>query len=93
MPNKKILVFGATGKQGSAVVQECLRTFGSDVSIYAVTRNSASSMAKELEQKGVGLVVGDMEDASPNSPLQDAISAVKPTHVFLMSNEKMAMFS
>merc|ERR1712137_973928 len=34
-----------------------------------------------------------MEDRSPDSPLKAAICAVKPTHVFLMSNEKMAMFS
>jgi len=93
MSNKKILVFGATGKQGGAVIQECLRTFGPEASMYAVTRNPASSTAKKLEQQGVSLVVGDMEDASPNSSLQAAISAVKPTHAFLMSNEKMAMFS
>lgn len=93
MSNYKILVFGATGKQGGAVVQECLRTFGPGVSIYAVTRNRTSSAAMQLEQKGVGLIIGDMEDPNPRSPLQAAIAAVKPTHVFLMSCEKMAMFS
>jgi len=93
MSSKHILIFGATGKQGSAVVQECLSTFGSGASLHAVTRNPASAAAKKLEQQGIGLVVGDMEDASPDSPLKAAISAVKPTHVFLMSNEKMAMVS
>lgn len=93
MSSKKILVFGATGKQGGAVLQECLSTFGPGASLFAVTRNPASAAAKKLEQQGVGLVVGDMEDASPNSPLKAAISAVKPTHAFLMSNEKMAMLS
>lgn len=93
MSSKHILIFGATGKQGSAVVQECLSIFGPGASLYAVTRNPASAMAKKLEQQGVSLVVGDMEDASPNSSLKAAISTIKPTHAFLMSNEKMATFS
>merc|ERR1712165_424175 len=51
----------------------------------------ASAAAKQLEQQGISLIIGDMEVA--DSPLKDAICAVKPTHAFLMSNEKMAALS
>lgn len=89
---KRILIFGATGKQGGAVTREILSAFGS-ATVYAVTRNSTSPGAQKLEQQGVSLVVGDMEDSQPDAPLKAAIANVKPTHVFLMSNEKAATFS
>ncbi|CAE7694111.1 unnamed protein product [Symbiodinium sp. CCMP2456] len=91
--SKRILVFGATGKQGGAVIRETLSAFGSTATVYAVTRSSTSPAAQKLEQQGVKLVIGDMEDSSPDSPLKAAIAEAKPTHVFLMSNEKAAMFS
>ena len=91
--SKRILIFGATGKQGRAVVQESLSALGSAATLYAVTRNATSPAAQKLEQQGVNLVVGDMEDSRPDPPLKAAIADVKPTHVFLMSNEKSSMFS
>jgi len=56
---KLVLVTGATGKQGGAVV-EALLTRGHRV--RALTRNSASPAAKRLRQQGVEIAVGDFTD-------------------------------
>jgi len=56
MPQSKlVLVTGATGTQGGAVV-EALLTRGHRV--RALTRNSASSAANRLRQQGVEIAVG-----------------------------------
>ena len=60
MPQSKlVLVTGATGKQGGAVV-EALLTRGHQV--RALTRNSTSSAANRLRQQGVEIAVGDFTD-------------------------------
>src|SRR5882762_3704453 len=56
---KLVLVTGATGKQGGAVV-EALLTRGHQV--RAMTRDSASPAANRLRQQGVEIVVGDFTD-------------------------------
>jgi uncharacterized protein YbjT (DUF2867 family) len=56
---KLVLVTGATGKQGGAVV-EALLTRGHQV--RALTRNSASSAAKRLGEQGVEIAAGDFTD-------------------------------
>ncbi|TDZ35100.1 NmrA-like family domain-containing protein 1 [Colletotrichum spinosum] len=63
-PQKKaILVTGATGKQGGAVISALLDA-GADRSydIVAVTRNPTSAPARKLEASGVKLVQGDLDD-------------------------------
>jgi uncharacterized protein YbjT (DUF2867 family) len=57
--SKLVLVTGATGKQGGAVV-EALLTRG--YQIRALTRNSASPAAKRLREQGVEIAVGDFTD-------------------------------
>jgi uncharacterized protein YbjT (DUF2867 family) len=57
--SKLVLVTGATGKQGGAVV-EALLTRGHQV--RALTRNSASPAANRLRQQGVEIAVGDFTD-------------------------------
>jgi uncharacterized protein YbjT (DUF2867 family) len=57
--SKLVLVTGATGKQGGAVVNALL-TRGHQV--RALTRNSASSAANRLRQQGVEIAVGDFTD-------------------------------
>src|SRR4029450_3427648 len=57
--SKLVLVTGATGKQGGAVV-EALLTRGHQV--RALTRNSASPAAKRLREQGVESAVGDFTD-------------------------------
>lgn len=57
--SKLVLVTGATGKQGGAVV-EALLTRGHKV--RALTRNAASPAANRLRQQGVEIAVGDFTD-------------------------------
>jgi uncharacterized protein YbjT (DUF2867 family) len=58
MPRSKlVLVTGATGKQGGAVV-EALLTRGHQV--RALTRNSGSSTANRLRDQWVEIAVGDL---------------------------------
>jgi uncharacterized protein YbjT (DUF2867 family) len=60
MPQSKlVLVTGATGKQGGAIVKALL-TRGHQV--RALTRNPASSAANRLRQQGVEVAVGDFTD-------------------------------
>src|SRR5258706_3791891 len=56
---KLVLVTGATGKQGGAVV-EALLTRGHQV--RALTRNPASQAANRLREQGVEIAVGDFAD-------------------------------
>lgn len=55
---KRILVTGATGKQGSAVVYELLKN---DFEVFALTRNPQSSEAVNLKKAGATLVKGGLE--------------------------------
>ncbi len=57
--SKRVLVTGATGKQGGAVV-EALVTRGHHV--RALTRNAASPAAQRLREQGVEIAVGDFTD-------------------------------
>ncbi len=57
--SKLVLVTGATGKQGGAVVAALL-TRGHQV--RALTRNPASPAALRLRQQGVEIAVGDFTD-------------------------------
>lgn len=56
---KKILVTGATGKQGSATVYELLQN---DFEVFALTRDPQSPQADNLKKAGATLVKGDLED-------------------------------
>jgi uncharacterized protein YbjT (DUF2867 family) len=59
---KAILVTGATGKQGGAVVDYLLESGRKDIVILALTRNSQSASSKKLGEKGVKVVQGDLND-------------------------------
>ncbi|MEH6306619.1 NmrA/HSCARG family protein [Olivibacter sp. CPCC 100613] len=63
---KRILVTGATGKQGSAVVYELLKN---NFEVFALTRNPRSSKADNLKKAGAILVEGDLEDTEGLSDL------------------------
>lgn len=60
---RKILITGATGKQGGAVLRALLRS-GEPISIHALTRNVSSPSALALSEKGVHLVKGSFTDPS-----------------------------
>lgn len=61
--SQTIVVFGATGSQGGAVIRELLAS-KSSLNIRAVTRNPSSSQAQELTKQGVQVVKGDASDPS-----------------------------
>lgn len=84
--SKAILVFGATGKQGSAVVRSLLAhpSFStSEYTILAATRNVESAGAQRLAQKSpaIKLVKGDLKEAAATF----AGLPVKPWGVYAMT--------
>jgi uncharacterized protein YbjT (DUF2867 family) len=69
MSTKNLLITGATGKQGGAVIDALMadKEHASQSTIYGLTRNAESASAKKLVAKypSVKLVTGDMNDC-PN---------------------------
>ncbi|KAK4984646.1 hypothetical protein LTR66_008426 [Elasticomyces elasticus] len=62
-PARSLLVTGATGKQGGALISALLSKPNQPFEIYALTRNTASRSAQALASKpGTKLVKGDLED-------------------------------
>ncbi|KZO91569.1 NAD(P)-binding protein [Calocera viscosa TUFC12733] len=57
-----VLVTGATGAQGGAVLTELLK--GNKVTVRAMTRDTSSPAAQTLASGGVQVVKGDMEDGA-----------------------------
>jgi saccharopine dehydrogenase-like NADP-dependent oxidoreductase len=64
MPNRAILVTGATGKQGGAVINTLLSSGAIDITILALTRDAKSPAAIKLEERGIKIVQGDFNDIS-----------------------------
>ncbi|KAI2780440.1 nucleoside-diphosphate-sugar epimerase family protein [Daldinia loculata] len=62
--SRAVLITGATGKQGGAVVNALLKA-DADLEILALTRNAQSASAQRLAQKSskIRLVTGDMDAA------------------------------
>lgn len=67
---KIILIFGATGNQGGAVVNAMLNT---NFKIRAVSRNPNNEKSKSLTNKGIDVVKADFED---EASLHDAMKGV-----------------
>jgi uncharacterized protein YbjT (DUF2867 family) len=63
--SRSIIVTGATGKQGGAVIHALLADMQSDFMILAVTRDPDSASAQRLAAKStqIKLVRGDLDDA------------------------------
>jgi uncharacterized protein YbjT (DUF2867 family) len=59
--DKIVLVTGATGRQGGAVVRYLLP---GGWKLRALTRNPSGSAARDLQRQGVEVVQGDLEDAA-----------------------------
>lgn len=70
---KKILVTGATGTQGSAVIDALL---GAPVHLRALVRDPQGAAAEALGRKGVELAQGDMDDKASLQKALDGISGV-----------------
>src|SRR5215212_10632401 len=56
---RKILVTGATGQQGGSLARLLLQK---KHKVYALTRNTQSSAAQDLRNKGANVVKGDLDD-------------------------------
>jgi uncharacterized protein YbjT (DUF2867 family) len=63
--SRAVLICGATGKQGGAVLDQLVKQ-NADLEILAVTRNPNSLSAQKLIQKSsnIKLVQGDLSDAA-----------------------------
>ena len=57
---RKILVTGATGQQGGSLARLLLQK---KHKVYALTRNTQSSAAQDLRNKGANVVKGDLDDS------------------------------
>jgi uncharacterized protein YbjT (DUF2867 family) len=57
--DKVVLIAGATGRQGGAVIRHLL---SKGWKLRALTRNSSNTAAQDLARKGIEVVQGDLED-------------------------------
>ena len=57
--NKTVLITGATGRQGGAVIRHMLPK---GWKLRALTRNPGSATAQDLTRQGIDVVQGDLED-------------------------------
>jgi uncharacterized protein YbjT (DUF2867 family) len=73
---RKILVTGATGQQGGSLARLLLQK---KHKVYALTRNTQSSAAQDLRNRGANIVKGDLDDSDS---LQRAVKDVES--IFLM---------
>jgi nucleoside-diphosphate-sugar epimerase len=89
---RTVLITGATGKQGGAVINSLLAGKG-NLEILAVTRNASSSSAQKLAQKSsnIKLITGDLNNADDifrkakeisSSPVWGVYSVQVSDHVF-----------
>ncbi len=62
MAKRALLITGATGNQGGAVIQALLDDGPEDWEIRALVRDPSSDRAKALQAEGVHLVRGDLDD-------------------------------
>jgi uncharacterized protein YbjT (DUF2867 family) len=77
VPNqRKILVTGATGQQGGSLARLLLQK---KHKVYALTRNTQSSAAQDLRNKGANIVKGDLDDSDS---LEQAVNGIDS--IFLM---------
>ncbi|QDG50102.1 NmrA/HSCARG family protein [Persicimonas caeni] len=58
---KSILVIGATGSQGGAVVRHLLAR-DDEFQVHGLTRDNASERAEKLSERGVVMLEGDLDD-------------------------------
>jgi uncharacterized protein YbjT (DUF2867 family) len=80
-----ILVAGATGKQGGAVIRHLK---GKEWKIRALTRNANSSAAQALAGEGIDVVQGDMNDPSSlDRAMEDAYGVFSVQNFWIVGAE------
>jgi uncharacterized protein YbjT (DUF2867 family) len=60
---RKLIVTGATGKQGGALISALLEKPNQPFDIYAVSRDPSSKSSQTLARKGVNVIKGDFDSA------------------------------
>jgi uncharacterized protein YbjT (DUF2867 family) len=73
MSQQSVLVAGATGNQGGAVVDHLL---DKDVEVHGLTRSPDSDAAQALKDRGVTAVEGDLNDKDSLKPLISDVDGV-----------------
>jgi uncharacterized protein YbjT (DUF2867 family) len=71
-----VLVTGATGKQGGAVVDHLLSGDHGEFEVHALTRHPERSAAHELAERGAVVVQGDLAEKNSLRPLVEEVDAV-----------------
>ncbi len=77
---KNILVIGATGNQGGAVVRHLL-PLEDDFHVHGLSRNVSSARAEKLTERGVTMLQGDLEDKASLARVMEGMDAL-----FLVTN-------
>ena len=72
----RVLVVGATGNQGGAVVDGLLALDDDQFSVYGLTRDATSEKAQALADRGVTVVEGDLNDTESLRDAMDNVDAV-----------------
>lgn len=73
---RNVLVAGATGTQGGAVVDHLLSGEYGEFEVYAMTRNPESAGASALAERGTHVVEGDLTDRETLVPLVEEVECV-----------------
>jgi uncharacterized protein YbjT (DUF2867 family) len=81
--DKTILVTGATGKQGGAVVRHLLER---GFNVRALTRNISSSSAMRLKELGTDLVAGDFDNLASLDRAMVGVTGVFSVQDFMQKN-------
>ncbi|WP_225316358.1 MULTISPECIES: NmrA/HSCARG family protein [Haloferax] len=72
----KILVTGATGQQGGAVIDHLLADESGQYEVYGLTRDLSSAAARSLVERGVHVVEGDLRDRDRMVTLLEGVDGV-----------------
>lgn len=73
MKNKILLITGATGRQGGAVVNHALKN---NFTVRVITRNTVQRSVVKLRLKGVEVLQADMEDSKAVSMAMEGVYGV-----------------
>ena len=76
MSHRSVLVVGATGKQGGAVVDRLLSEEYGKFDVHALTRSPESERARALADRGATVVSGDLQDESSYREAVETADAV-----------------
>ncbi len=76
MSSRSVLVIGATGKQGGAVVDHLLSGEHGEFDVHALTRSPDGEAAQSLANRGAMIVAGDSKDKDSYRDTIDTVDAV-----------------